>query len=252
MHPAYQAYMEGALYLMIRVQALFVCVWLAFESNPSPYCHVIPKEANGSFHSVTGRRLVGQLMNGLREVVVDCYAVVPRQGSAAANADSGKNAGALLEAAREIRRLCNLLFAFVRQDVRESKCGFIPGSDLEGMTYDPATNFYMDPCRPRIWDLLSEEETVRYVGMMCACRQGPRLRLLLSPNQSCSCLLSPRMRCLSFRTYRLSPFLSFIHRTATPRFLPACAPAPSCWTSWRYVHQRAVWIVRINERRSIW
>lgn len=75
-------------------------------------------------------------MNGLREVVVDCYTVVPRKGAAAESA-SDNAAGALLEAAREIRRLCNVLFAFVRQDVRESKCGFLPGSDLEHMKFDP-------------------------------------------------------------------------------------------------------------------
>lgn len=102
-------------------------------------------------------------MNGLREVVVDCYTVVPRKG-AAAESGNDNAVGALLGAAREIRRLCNVLCAFVRQDVRESRNGFIPGSDLEGMKYDPANNYFMDPCRPRIWDLLSEDETLRCVG----------------------------------------------------------------------------------------
>lgn len=36
-----------------------------------------------------------------------------------------------------MRRLCNVLFAFVRQDVRESRNGFLPRSDLEHVTFDP-------------------------------------------------------------------------------------------------------------------
>lgn len=84
--------------------------------------------------SHTGRRLVGSLMNGLREVVLECYSLLPQADTAAGSAATND---ALLGAAREVRRLCNILFAFVRQDVRESINGFLPGSDLERVPFDP-------------------------------------------------------------------------------------------------------------------
>lgn len=76
-------------------------------------------------------------MNGLREVVLEFYSLLPQeqqQQKAAAEEETAP----LLDSALEVRRLCNMLFAFVRQDVREARCGFIPGSDLEGMSFDPA------------------------------------------------------------------------------------------------------------------
>ena len=43
------------------------------------------------------------------------------------------------------------------QDVRESRFGFLPGSGMESRRFTQA-NWHMDPVRPRMWDLLSEEE----------------------------------------------------------------------------------------------
>lgn len=135
-----------------------------------------------------GRRLVGQLQNGIREVVLECYAALPQPdaeedeeggekavmrdamalrisppasssfvsvatpGASASpgGGDGGawkrvgseeeedEEAAALqLEAAKEVRRLANVLFAFVRQDVRESRYGFLPLSDMERVRFCP-------------------------------------------------------------------------------------------------------------------
>jgi hypothetical protein len=142
---------------------------------------VVAFRLNNSYMTYNeGRRLVGQLMNGLREVVLDCYSALPptqptkggdrdedegandtltlritppdssiatatasvpatEKQQAAAAAAYGSSSGdddALLESAREVRRLCNVLFAFVRQDVREAQHGFLPGSDLEHVGFD--------------------------------------------------------------------------------------------------------------------
>ncbi len=34
-----------------------------------------------------------------------------------------------------------------RQDVRESRFGFLKGTEMEGVAFDPKVNFYMDPVR---------------------------------------------------------------------------------------------------------
>lgn len=55
--------------------------------------------------------------------------------AAAAAAKDDDEALLLLDAAREVRRLCNVVFAFVRQDVREAQHGFLPGSDMERVRF---------------------------------------------------------------------------------------------------------------------
>lgn len=55
--------------------------------------------------------------------------------AAAAAAKDDDEALLLLDAAREVRRLCNVVFVFVRQDVREAQHGFLPGSDMERVRF---------------------------------------------------------------------------------------------------------------------
>ena len=54
----------------------------------------------------------------------------------------------LVTAAREIRRLCNLAMAFIRQDLRESRFGFLTNSQLElDKTPFNDDTFILDPVR---------------------------------------------------------------------------------------------------------
>lgn len=78
-------------------------------------------------HTHPGRRLVGQLMNGLRDTALECYSLVPLSTTTTTDQDDDSPALLLVDACREMRRLGNVLFAFVRQDVREARNGFLPG-----------------------------------------------------------------------------------------------------------------------------
>ena len=49
--------------------------------------------------------------------------------------------------------------------MRESRFGFLPGSGMEGRRFTQG-NWYMDPCRPRMWDLLSDDELTAYVHVL--------------------------------------------------------------------------------------
>ena len=40
--------------------------------------------------------------------------------------------------------------------------GFIRGSEMESVRFDSRRNFYMDPVRPRLWDLMSKDDVARY------------------------------------------------------------------------------------------
>ena len=57
----------------------------------------------------------------------------------------------------EMRRKCNILFAFIRQHLRESSHGFNPNSKLGNFPFN-STTFVQDPVRPRLWDLLYPDE----------------------------------------------------------------------------------------------
>lgn len=55
--------------------------------------------------------------------------------------------------------------------MRESRVGFLPGSGMEGRRFTQG-NWYMDPCRPRMWDLLSDDELTMYVRGYGYMREG--------------------------------------------------------------------------------
>ena len=61
----------------------------------------------------------------------------------------------------DIRRRLDILFAFIRQSVREAVLGFDPGSELVNVPFTNTT-FYMDPTQPQLLDMLSKEEAQRY------------------------------------------------------------------------------------------
>lgn len=54
-------------------------------------------------------------------------------------------------------RRTNLLVALIRQGVRESKIGYMPGSQVSHVPFDRDT-FMLDPVVPRLRDMLTPEE----------------------------------------------------------------------------------------------
>jgi hypothetical protein len=53
-----------------------------------------------------------------------------------------------------------------RQSVRESRAGFCPNSDMAGVDFDTQT-FALDLCRPRLSDMITEEEFDHYAKLRC-------------------------------------------------------------------------------------
>lgn len=95
--------------------------------------------------------------------------------------------------------------SYIHQDVRESHFGFLKGTEMENVPFDSRDNFYMDPVRsvwmhavvglsfssvgpthtswyiasplpnphrPRLWDLISDEELVMYHSLHPRARPG--------------------------------------------------------------------------------
>lgn len=63
-----------------------------------------------------------------------------------------------------IRRHCDLLWAFMRQDLRESREGFHPKSDMAKVAFGPST--YMDdPALPLLIDRLTDKEMEMYATL---------------------------------------------------------------------------------------
>ena len=62
---------------------------------------------------------------------------------------------------RDVRRRTHILLAFIRQAVRESKLGFMPGCQIHHLPFDAET-FVLDPVVPRLRDLLCRQELKRY------------------------------------------------------------------------------------------
>lgn len=65
-----------------------------------------------------------------------------------------------------------------RQSVRESREGFCPNSDMADVAFDPHT-FALDPTRPRLCDMITEEEFDKYSKLRCV-QAGRRFRGSLS------------------------------------------------------------------------
>jgi predicted membrane chloride channel (bestrophin family) len=134
------------------------------------------------------RRVVSSLMASIREIVLEAYSTMPKGYPGPAFADTGEvvpggpskvdanvlaaEVRYLKETSREIRRLCMLMLAFIRQDVREKRYGFLRGTDLEDMPFQPYKNFFLDPVRPRLWDILTEEELLEYSTIHPRARPG--------------------------------------------------------------------------------
>lgn len=152
---------------------------------------VIGFRVNMAYQSYTEcRRTISGMIASIREIVLEVYTASSPKGFAgpkyartgevvpcgsAAKVDAQileAEASYLKETATEVRRLCMLLLAFIRQDVREKRFGFLRGTEMEVMPFMPGKNFFLDPVRPRLWDLLTEGELLDYSKIHPRSRPG--------------------------------------------------------------------------------
>ena len=75
--------------------------------------------------------------------------------------DDEHEAESLHELRERVRRQAIVLFAVLRQDLRERRCGFVPSSTLKHVPFTRHT-WILDPSRPRLVDLLTPREIVDF------------------------------------------------------------------------------------------
>jgi len=105
-----------------------------------------------------GRKLIGNMLNALREAVSIAYTYRDDEGIQQSTQHDGQRPRELREF---IRRKAMLLWAFARQDLRESKEGFDPRGGMGDREFDNET-FALDPCRPAIAHLIDDVDLKRY------------------------------------------------------------------------------------------
>mmetsp|Transcript_50491 Transcript_50491/g.68662 ORF Transcript_50491/g.68662 Transcript_50491/m.68662 type:complete len:442 (-) Transcript_50491:758-2083(-) len=103
------------------------------------------KQAYTNF--IEGRKSLGEILNYVREVAQLCYC---HKRSPDTDPDI------FLKYQRELRRRMILTVCLMRQALRESREGFIPGSSICGKPFDE--NWHLDPCTPAIGNVMSTEE----------------------------------------------------------------------------------------------
>lgn len=111
-----------------------------------------------------GRRLLSRIMESSRSITRDIYSFLLKP-------DQEDQEGEVALICEDVRRKLNVLFAFIRQSVRESVLGFCPTSGLDDLPFDSQT-FVLDPTNPQLVDLLTPEERDRYATMAPRTRPG--------------------------------------------------------------------------------
>ena len=96
-----------------------------------------------------GRKILGGIGNNLRELVMNTYTFHVREEFAESEA-------IVAELREKIRRQCNLLYAVMRQQIRENVEGFEPGCMIHDKPFDE--NWQLDPVLPRISGLMTPDE----------------------------------------------------------------------------------------------
>lgn len=108
---------------------------------------------------IDGRKSIGEILNCLREVAQHCYTHKIKPDA---------DPDICLKYQRELRRRLILTFSLMRQALRESRDGFVPGSEIEGKPFDEY--WHLDPCVPPIGNLLSTEEKLIFQPMQATDR----------------------------------------------------------------------------------
>ena len=136
------------------------------------------RSSQGYGSYVEGRKIFGAICNNLREMAMNTYTFNVRTGV-------DVDAAMVIDCRKRIRRHINLLYAVMRQQLREFHQGFQPGSALALKCGDPsfqngeptdewkkiwAENWQMDPVQPRIAQLMSHNEYLQLNEMPSAMR----------------------------------------------------------------------------------
>ncbi|EKU20316.1 membrane protein, partial [Nannochloropsis gaditana CCMP526] len=123
-----------------------------------------------------GRKILSIILENSRSILRDVYSFLlkapafPSPTSSCSSLPVPDDA-AVLVISSDLRRRLNILFAFIRQSVRESLSGFSPNSDMGTVSFSNST-FYLDPSLPHLLDLLSKEEAERYAALSPRARPG--------------------------------------------------------------------------------
>ena len=96
-----------------------------------------------------GRKLLGGMANNLRELAMNTYTFHVRE-------ELTDETLIVAELREKIRRQLNLLYAVMRQQMREKQEGFEPGCAIEGKPFEE--NWQLDPVVPRIANLMTVDE----------------------------------------------------------------------------------------------
>lgn len=139
---------------------------------------VVFRSSQGYGSYVEGRKIFGAICNNLREMAMNTYTFNVRSGM-------DVDAPMVVDCRKRIRRHINLLYAVMRQQLREFHNGFQPGSDLAAKTGEPnfkngeptpewnkiwQANWQLDPVKPRIAQLMTFNEYQQLNEMPSAMR----------------------------------------------------------------------------------
>lgn len=117
-----------------------------------------------------GKKQYGIIANQVRQLIMNSYAFISfhedptgrlRQRYGRGLEAEEHEAESLHELRERVRRQAIVLFAVIRQDLRERRCGFVPTSTLNHVPFTRHT-WILDPSRPRLVDLLTPREIVDF------------------------------------------------------------------------------------------
>ena len=118
-----------------------------------------------------GKKQYGIIANQVRQIIMNAYAFISfhedptgrlrQRYGRGLELDDEHEAESLHELRERVRRQAIVLFAVLRQDLRERRCGFVPSSTLKHVPFTRHT-WILDPSRPRLVDLLTPREIVDF------------------------------------------------------------------------------------------
>ena len=94
-----------------------------YVSTDVPYIHTYLQHTDDRYYE--GRKLLSTIMENSRAIIRDVYSFILKPGGPEIDSIIVQNIS------DDLRRRLDILFAFVRQSVRESVLGFSPDSDIK-------------------------------------------------------------------------------------------------------------------------
>lgn len=142
---------------------------------------VVGRSTQAFSNYIEGRKLMGGICNNVREVAQLVYASKLKP-----TCDQKK----VKHFQVVIRRKLNLLFTFIRHQLRESHQGFPRGCEIYGCDF--ATHWHLDPCKPAVGNLISVDEKQYYHTKPTSLRPAIiQAELNVLANQLAECTMYP-------------------------------------------------------------